>query len=131
MRGFAAMYIDYDYYTNEYEGICLDESEFKQLAKRADNVIDVMSFGRLLKGGFGELCNYKKELVKKAAAAQVEFLAENGGASVLAGGIGLSSFKIGSFNAAYKISSDRLVSPLTKSFMAMSGLMYSGAQVCI
>ena len=130
MRGFAIMYIDYDYYINDYEGITIEEIEFKQLAKRAVDVIDVMSCGRLLKGGFEGLCVYKKGLVKKAAAAQVEFLAENGGVAILAGG-GISSFKIGSFNAAYKSNGDRFVSPLAKSFMAMAGLMYTGVDVWV
>ena len=125
------MYIDYDYYTNEYKGAEVDENEFEQLAKRASDAIDIISHGRLLKGGFHKLCAYKAGLVKKAAAAQVEFLAESGGASTLTGETTLSSFKIGSFSASYEKNAGQIISPLTKSFMAMTGLMYTGAQAMI
>lgn len=71
-------YIDVDYYRNDYEGAPVDDDEMlKRMIKRASDVIDQITGYKLQLSGvsFDVLAPFIKEQVKKATAAQTEYIA--------------------------------------------------------
>jgi len=86
-------YIDVDYYNNDYEGTQVsDETLLKRMIKRASEQIDSIIGYKLQGVDFDKVAPFIREQVKKATAAQVEFLAINGitSATVSEGGGGFS-----------------------------------------
>ena len=59
------MYADYEYYSNEYKGTLINESE-ENLLQDASDDIDDMVFGRIRGRGLDNLTEYQQELIKKA-----------------------------------------------------------------
>ncbi|MGE7864533.1 hypothetical protein ACQKOA_26475 [Bacillus mobilis] len=91
-------YIDVDYYRNEYEGTPVsDEALLKRMIKRASEQIDSIIDYKLQGVDFDKVAPFIRDQVKKATAAQVEFLAINGitSATVSEGGGG---FSVGSYS---------------------------------
>lgn len=90
-------YIDVDYYNNEYRGTPVsDAALLERLISRASDQIDRVINYKLEGVDFDKLAPFIKQ-VKKATAAQVEFLAINGetSATVSEGGGG---FSVGSYS---------------------------------
>ena len=70
-------YIDYDYYSNEFAGIPVSESDFNRFAERASDMINFITFGRAEKVMAEKDLKYAKlkeryDAVRKATAAQTE-----------------------------------------------------------
>ncbi|MED2978198.1 hypothetical protein P4284_16040 [Bacillus swezeyi] len=134
-------YITPDYYNNVYKGTAAPTTDdLERYIERASDVIDQVTGFKLYGGKFEELPEgFIKEMVMKAAAAQVEFYVIKGGdAEVNAGESSMDNVKIGSFsysNGGSKGSdgnsggdSDR-ISKSTLSFLADTGLLYRGVFV--
>ncbi|MGH0448497.1 hypothetical protein ACQVPC_25700 [Bacillus mycoides] len=86
-------YIDVDYYNNDYEGTPVsDEVLLRRMIKRASEQIDSIICYKLQGVDFDKVAPFIRDQVKKATAAQVEFLAINGetSATVSEGGGGFS-----------------------------------------
>ncbi|PFD98917.1 hypothetical protein CN288_20305 [Bacillus sp. AFS023182] len=91
-------YIDADYYNNDYEGTPVsDVALLNRMIKRASEQIDSITGYKLQGVDFDKVAPFIRDQVKKATAAQVEFLAINGitSATVSEGGGG---FSIGSYS---------------------------------
>ena len=74
-------YINELYYMTQYMGSDVDLSEFRKLAERASEMIDLLTHGKSASFSKEEL----PEAVKKAVAAQVEYLARHGGMKAYTG----------------------------------------------
>ncbi|WP_242227172.1 hypothetical protein [Bacillus cereus group sp. BfR-BA-01315] len=129
-------YIDVDYYNNEYKGTPVsDASLLDRLITRASDQIDHIVNYKLEGVDFDKLAPFIKKQVKKATAAQVEFLAINGetSATVSEGGGG---FSVGSYSEDGVSAGDNNTSnfytqyaiSVTK-FLRPTGLLYAG--VCV
>ncbi|PGA79591.1 hypothetical protein COL94_28665 [Bacillus wiedmannii] len=91
-------YIDADYYNNDYEGTPVsDVALLNRMIKRASEQIDSIIGYKLQGVDFDKVSPFICDQVKKATAAQVEFLAINGvtSATVSEGGGG---FSIGAYS---------------------------------
>lgn len=129
-------YIDVDYYNNEYKGTPVpDKSLLERLITRASDQIDHYIDYKLEGVDFDKLAPFIKKQVKKATAAQVEFLAINGETSATvsegSGGFSVGSYSENgisagaddapSFYAQYAITVPKFLSP--------TGLLYRGVGV--
>ncbi|PHB11473.1 hypothetical protein COE80_31075 [Bacillus pseudomycoides] len=129
-------YIDVDYYNNEYRGTLVSDAALldRLIARASDQIDDVISY-KLEGVDFDKLAPFIKKQVKKATAAQVEFLAINGEtcATVSEGGGG---FSVGSYSEDGVSAGDNNTSnfytqyaiSVTK-FLRPTGLLYAG--VCV
>lgn len=91
-------YIDADYYNNVYKGTPVSDPVFlDRLINRASDSIDHITNYKLEGVDFDKLAPFIVRQVKKATAAQVEFLTINGetSATVSEGGGG---FSVGSYS---------------------------------
>lgn len=127
------MYITVDYYRNDYMGTPVaDDTELNRLIRRASDAIDSITHYRMVSYGFSKFSPFIQEQVKKATAAQVEFLAVNGdlaGSVVEGGGAG---FTIGKYSESGQASAAPTVSAkyaLTViDYLTPTGLLYSGVR---
>ncbi|MGX6993943.1 hypothetical protein CBF34_07070 [Vagococcus penaei] len=71
-------YIDLEYYEKDYIGEPVEKAEFPRFSKRASEAVDQMTGYQIVKIGIDNLADHSKELIKKATAAQVEYLQLNG-----------------------------------------------------
>ncbi|EIJ79115.1 protein gp8 [Bacillus methanolicus PB1] len=129
-------YIDKQYYDNNYNGVPIaDESTFNRLAERASDVIDQMT-GYLLHGQeFTQFVQFIQEQVKKATAAQIEYMVTAGGEVAVHGGGSFSSVNIGNFSysegeGAKNLSrNEQRTSPAVIGYLRPTGLLYRGVNV--
>lgn len=121
-------YIDESYYIGEYMGSDVNMSEFQKLAERASDIVDALTYGK--SAGFS--AEEMPECVKKAVAAEVEYLAAQGGISAYTGMLnpGVTKETIGSYSyeksggAAVSVGGIP-VSPLALSYLDAEGLRCS------
>ncbi|PEO48139.1 hypothetical protein [Bacillus pseudomycoides] len=129
-------YIDADYYNNEYKGTPVSGAALLErlIARASDQIDDVINY-KLEGVDFDKLAPFIKKQVKKATAAQVEFLAINGetSATVSEGGGG---FSVGSYSEnGMSAGADDAPSFYTQyaitvpKFLRPTGLLYAG--VCV
>jgi hypothetical protein len=126
-------YIDKQYYDNEYKGVPIsDEDTFSRLAERASDIIDQMT-GYLLHGQeFTQFAQFIQTQVKKAVAAQVEYMVTAG--EIVNHGSNFSSVNIGNFSYS-EGSGDRInrneqrTSPAVIEYLRPTGLLYRGVNV--
>lgn len=127
------MYITLDYYRTEYMGVPVaDDTELTRLIKRASEAIDVITHYRIVNYGFDKFPLFIQSQIKKATAAQVEFLNQNG---ELAGTVveGSGGFTIGKFSesapsgASGTQLSDRYALTVID-YLTPTGLLYSGVR---
>lgn len=129
-------YIDVDYYNNDYEGTPVaDETLLKRMIKRASEQIDSIIGYKLQGVDFTKVAPFIRDQVKKATAAQVEFLAINGitSATVSEGGGG---FSVGSYSengmsagANEAPSHHDLYAISVTEYLKPTGLLYAGIDV--
>ncbi|MBM6648989.1 hypothetical protein [Bacillus sp. RIT 809] len=129
-------YIDVDYYNNDYEGTPVaDITLLKRMIKRASEQIDSIIGYKLQGVDFDKVAPFIRDQVKKATAAQVEFLAINGitSATVSEGGGG---FSVGAYSengmsagAADAPSHYDRYAITVVDYLRPTGLLYSG--VCV
>lgn len=130
-------YITYDEYVAIYGTPIITEEEFPVYAGLASDQIDTITQFRIPRGGgISALAPWVQELVKKAAAAQVLYYSELGLETVLTGQTG-QSFTVGKVSVSGGGSSggnmtgaQLMISPLAKSLLEQTGLMFRGVHVC-
>ncbi|PGF06501.1 hypothetical protein COM59_24290 [Bacillus pseudomycoides] len=130
------LYIDVDYYNNDYEGTQVsDETLLKRMIKRATEQIDSLIDYKLQGVDFDKVDPFIRDQVKKATAAQVEFLAINGitSATVSEGGGG---FSVGAYSengmsagAADSPSHYDRYAITVVDYLKPTGLLYAGVSV--
>ncbi|WP_088293616.1 hypothetical protein [Bacillus mycoides] len=129
-------YIDADYYNNDYEGTPVsDVALLNRMIKRASEQIDSIIGYKLQGVDFTKVAPFIRDQVKKATAAQVEFLAINGitSATVSEGGGG---FSVGSYSengmsagAAEGPSHYDRYAITVVDYLKPTGLLYAGVSV--
>lgn len=127
-------YIDYAYYTGDFQGEEVDEQTFNKYARRASDLIDQVTNYVIAKYQFENLATFIQNQVKKATAAQVEFYVVKGNPAELDAGEGVSNVSIGSFsyqegNNNQSSKQSNRVSPNALEYLRTTGLLYRGLDV--
>ncbi len=91
-------YVDYTYYTEDYVGEPVDETDFPRYEARASEAIDAVTRYQIT--GIDNLDSFTQGQVKKAVCAQVEYYASNG-INLATDGFLADNFTIGKFSANY------------------------------
>ena len=124
-------YIDYQFYTEEFKGVPLSEDVFSSLVGRASDSIDQVTNYKIEAIGFDNLYPTFQQRVKKATAAQVEYLYVNGGPATMQSTV--TDVAIGKFSydslAASK-TPDKSISDAALAYLKGTGLLYRGVATC-
>lgn len=126
------LYIDYQFYTDEFKGVSLSEDAFNNLAGRASDLIDQVTKYKIEDIGFDNLYPAFQQRVKKATAAQVEFMHVNGGVVAMQSS-DASNVTIGKFSYATGGSDKGMAKSISDSALAYlnsTGLLYRGVVTC-
>ncbi|MFS0776255.1 hypothetical protein ABC255_09635 [Neobacillus sp. 3P2-tot-E-2] len=118
-------YIDYTYYSDNYKGTAITHDQFIVLSERASDVIDQVTSYGLHGADFSELAPLIQSNVKKATAAQVEYMAIQGGELSIHGG-SPTSVNIGNFSYQASNQEQPIVSPAAMNYLKPTGLLYRG-----
>lgn len=73
-----ALYVNKEYYLNDFKGNILPENEVEKYLKLAQEKIDSITFNRIVKIGFDKLTEFQKEKIKESICYQAEYIFENG-----------------------------------------------------
>jgi hypothetical protein len=120
-------YVDYTYYTDDFKGVSVTQGEFDRLVRRASDKIDSLTSYVLHRVEFTQLAQLIQENVKKATAAQVEYLVTQGGELAVHGdepsSVSISNF---SYSTESEGHGPRTVSPIVLEYLRPTGLLYRG-----
>ncbi|WP_374964615.1 hypothetical protein [Lysinibacillus sp. RS5] len=125
------LYIDYQFYTDEFKGVSLSEDVFSSLVGRASDMIDQVTNYKIESIGFDNLFPAFQQRVKKATAAQVEYLHVNGGMAMMQSSV--TDVSIGKFSYDSLASSktpDKTISDNAMAYLKCTGLLYRGVATC-
>lgn len=125
-------YIDYQFYTDEFKGVSLSEDAFNNLVGRASDLIDQVTNYKIETIGFDNLYPAFQQRVKKATAAQVEFMHVNGGVVSMQSS-DTSNVSIGKFSYSTGGSDKGMTKSISDSALAYlkgTGLLYRGVVTC-
>lgn len=125
-------YIDYAFYTNTFEGSPVDEATFGSLVERASDMVDIATNYKIERIGFENLHERIKLRVQKATAAQLEYMAVNGGILSLQSD-GITNASLGRYSYTEDSSNNsksKTICDLSKSYLKATGLLYGGVRVC-
>lgn len=128
-------YITKEYYENEYHGVTtLEEADFNRLARRAGDVIDIITNHKLVHLELSKQPIFIQEQVKKAIAAQIDYLVTSGESNAMgAGGFGQASagnFSYGDKAGVEGLSREQqMTSGAVIQHLMPTGLMYQGIDV--
>lgn len=128
-------YIDKDFYENDYKGMPIsDISIFDRLVVRASETVDFITNFKLNSVDFDTLPPFIQKQVKKAVAAQIEYLLVFGqGAAMGAGGFG--QVRAGNFSYGDRQGdtsekrTEKMTSGAVLSHLSPTGLLYQGVDV--
>lgn len=73
-----ALYVDKEYYLNDFKGNILSDDEVEKYLKLAQEKIDSITFNRIVKIGFDKLTEFQQEKIKESICYQAEYIFENG-----------------------------------------------------
>ncbi|MFC0271124.1 hypothetical protein ACFFIX_06620 [Metabacillus herbersteinensis] len=121
-------YIDYTYYTNTFKGTSLTQEQFDRLVVRASDLVDMITSYVLHGVEFTQLAQLIQDNVKKATAAQIEYMDSLGGELTIHGG-SPSSVSIGNFNYQDSGEGQQVISPIVINYLRPTGLLYKGVSV--
>jgi hypothetical protein len=120
-------YIDQAFYNDVYKGTPLDAETFNKLVSRASDLIDMVTKYKLLGIDLSKEPTLVQTNVKKAVAAQIEYMYSEGG-ELSVHGSSPSSVSIGGFSYT-EGSSVKKVSEMALSYLRPTGLLYRGVGV--
>ncbi|WP_436375504.1 hypothetical protein [Cytobacillus sp. BC1816] len=120
-------YIDQAFYNDMYNGTPMDAETFNKLESRASDLIDMVTSYKLLVVDLSKEPTLVQTNVKKAVAAQIEYMYSEGGKLSVHGG-SPSSVSIGCFSYT-EGSSVKKVSEMALSYLRPTGLLYMGVGV--
>lgn len=119
-------YITYEQYIEVYGACPLTKEEFPVYAGLASDLIDSVTQYRIVKGGLSALPVFMQMQVKKATAAQVLYMIQNGLESTMAGQTG-QGFTVGKVHVDSgtngKTEAQMMISPAVKILLEQTGLM--------
>lgn len=72
------LYVNEEYYSNEFNGNKLPEEEIEKYLKLAQEKIDSITYNRIVAVGFDNLTEFQKEKIKEAVCYQAEYIYTNG-----------------------------------------------------
>ena len=127
-------YIDLAFYNDVYKGNPIDPVDFAKLAARASDLIDMVTNYRLFEFGLSDQPEFIQTNIKKAVAAQIEFMHLEGGETSIHGG-SPSSVSIGGFSytegtsAAGGSAEVKVLSDMSYRYLFPTGLLYIGVGV--
>ncbi len=125
-------YIDLDYYKNTYGGVDPgDDIELQKLIDRSCDIIDMITRNNIV--DFDNLNVLIQDCIKKATAAQTEFLVINGESYNDSGEVKTS--KIGSFSYSKDMSKKSnpmkdSIAPMVYTYLSKTGYTYGGVATC-
>ncbi len=71
------LYVDKEYYLNEYHGT-IPESEVEKYLKKSQEKIDSITCNRIVRIGFDNLTSFQQEKIKEAICIQADYINEHG-----------------------------------------------------
>lgn len=72
------LYVNEEYYSNEFNGNKLPDEEIEKYLKLAQEKIDSITYNRIIAVGFDNLTEFQKEKIKEAICYQAEYIYTNG-----------------------------------------------------
>lgn len=122
--------IDQNYYDNDYHGDHIDASKWAKLEMTAEDVINELTFNYFMFHDLSELAVNDQMLVKKAVAAEIEYLDQLKTPTELAGNGEVTSIHAGNVTKNYSnVSKSRdnvLISRRAVHYLRFTGLLYRG-----
>lgn len=119
-------YITYNQYVEMYGTCPLTEQEFPVYAGLASDLIDGVTQYRIVKGGLSALPAFVQTQIKKAAAAQVLYMFQNGLEATMTGQTG-QGFTVGKVHVDGgtngKTAAQLMISPAVTILLEQTGLM--------
>ncbi|MBU8773189.1 hypothetical protein [Cytobacillus oceanisediminis] len=127
-------YIDKAFYTDVYMGTPIDEGAFPRLLERACDTIDHLTNYALVGLDLDTMHQVIQLNVKKAVAAQLEYLSLSGEGAVhgesTANNISIGNFSYSEGQKQSGLSREqRMISPATVSFLRATGFLNRGVSV--
>ena len=122
-------YIDKDYYRNTWKGQAVsDDDELDKLIDRASDIIDFLTMDQIV--DITDLTDSDQSAVKKATAAQVEYLVLNPDVHMESGSmqnvtVGRFSYGLGGRDSS-RNQPPQTVPPIVRSYLAKANLSYRG-----
>jgi len=72
------MYADYSYYTQEYGGSALDSASAAKHLRKAQGIVDILTYGRITGcGGMEQLTAFQQKTIKDVCCELADFEYEN------------------------------------------------------
>jgi hypothetical protein len=126
-------YINQAFYDNEYRGTPMDSDTFTKLELRASDLIDRVTNYQLMGVDLSQQPPLIQTNVKKAVAAQVEYMYSEGG-ELSVHGSSPFSVSVGNFNYSHGVGSSgkqesRVFSEMSMNYLKLTGLLYMGVGV--
>lgn len=126
-------YIDYHFYTNDYKGVPLSEDVFSSLVGRAGDLIDIATNFKIEAISFERLPSLIQSRIKKAVAAQLEYIHVNGGIEATQSE-GMQQASIGRFSYSKSASGAQstntsirqTICPVASDYLRATGLLNTG-----
>lgn len=128
-------YITKEYYDNEYKGLPIqDEEAFARLAARASDIVDMLTNFNLLGIELTKWPVLIQGQIKKATAAQVEYLFTNGESKAMGAGehgqVSVGNFSYGDKAGKEALSrEEQMTSAAVINHLSPTGLLYTGVDV--
>lgn len=72
------LYVNKEYYSNEFNGNKIPDEEIEKYLKLAQEKIDSITYNRIIAVGFDNLTEFQKEKIKEAICYQAEYIYTNG-----------------------------------------------------
>lgn len=72
------LYVNKEYYSNEFKGNKIPDEEIEKYLKLAQEKIDSITYNRIIAVGFDNLTEFQKEKIKEAICYQAEYIYTNG-----------------------------------------------------
>lgn len=130
------MIVDYEYYTNIYNGQSLDETTFVKLNNKSQAIIEYLT--RKPESSLTELSGNILNNVKNAICSEIEYINSNGGEEVLIGKDSnqyqSESYSSYSYQKGTK-QSDTIqylngipIAPMVNIYLSNTGLLYKGVR---
>lgn len=124
------MYVEMDYYANEFKGEPVADADFPSLCQRAGEIIEELTLYRLTEKGFPLMPEDTQKRVKDAVCAQIEYLDANGGAEMDMGsdmsGATLGKFSYSGATSGNGSTTQSIFSPRAERILWPTGLTYRG-----
>lgn len=124
------IYADYSYYTDEYGGNTISESDFRTFAVKASERINAVTFGRLENG----IPEAYTENIKRCCCELAENIHKYGNVQATENGA-VSSEKIGSYSIDYQSTAEQIAAvselddvcdDVIRRHLGRTGLLYRG-----